>query len=190
MRETTSEAKKKRLAKRLKIVEYLFGVGKQTRVDDPRSRTGHPSGPSALESPGTGVVLPASDLNEPLPSGDQPEQPLETFDRLSAPVIIIRNEKRMLQEAVDALFDNGKRGRAVLRNLRLEASQIAERYASGETGSLPPESLGKRVDYSGRSVIVVGPELRLHQSVVCPRNGARIVRKPFIYHRLEEKGDG
>jgi len=104
---------------------------------------------------------------------------------LNAPDIIIRNEKRMLQEAVDALFDNGRRG---ARSPAQQAPpQVALRHAQGQVGPLPPEPARKRVDYSGRSVIVVGPELRLHQCGL-PKKMALELFKPFIYNKLEERG--
>src|SRR5947199_7590406 len=105
---------------------------------------------------------------------------------LSAPDMIIRNEKRMLQEAVDALFDNGRRGRAITgankRPLKAQSDML-----KGKSGGFRQNLLGKRVDYSGRSVIVVGPELRLHQCGL-PKKMALELFKPFIYNKLEERG--
>jgi DNA-directed RNA polymerase subunit beta' len=100
--------------------------------------------------------------------------------------MIIRNEKRMLQEAVDALFDNGRRGRAITGQNRRPLKSLSD-MLKGKTGRFRQNLLGKRVDYSGRSVIVVGPELRLHQCGL-PKKMALELFKPFIYNKLEERG--
>src|SRR5687767_6987607 len=105
---------------------------------------------------------------------------------LKAPDVIIRNEKRMLQEAVDALFDNGRRGR-VLRGANNRPLKSLSDTLKGKQGRFRQNLLGKRVDYSGRSVIVVGPELKLHQCGL-PKKMALELFKPFIYHRLEQRG--
>lgn len=110
---------------------------------------------------------------------------LKRLIELDAPEIIIRNEKRMLQEAVDALIDNGKRGRVVTQNGR-PLKSLAD-YLKGKQGRFRQNLLGKRVDYSGRSVIVVGPELEMHQCGL-PKIMALELFKPFVYRRLEEKG--
>ncbi len=110
---------------------------------------------------------------------------LKRLIELDAPEIIIRNEKRMLQEAVDALIDNGKRGRVVTQNGR-PLKSLAD-YLKGKQGRFRQNLLGKRVDYSGRSVIVVGPELQMHQCGL-PKIMALELFKPFVYRRLEEKG--
>ena len=105
---------------------------------------------------------------------------------LNAPDIIIRNEKRMLQEAVDALFDNGRRGRAITGPNKRPLKSLSD-MLKGKSGRFRQNLLGKRVDYSGRSVIVVGPELRLHQCGL-PKKMALELFKPFIYNKLEERG--
>ena len=105
---------------------------------------------------------------------------------LRAPEVIIRNEKRMLQEAVDALFDNGRRGR-VLRGVKNRPLKSLSDTLKGKQGRFRQNLLGKRVDYSGRSVIVVGPELKLHQCGL-PKIMALELFKPFIYNRLEKEG--
>ena len=105
---------------------------------------------------------------------------------LKAPDVIIRNEKRMLQEAVDALFDNGRRGR-VLRGANNRPLKSLSDTLKGKQGRFRQNLLGKRVDYSGRSVIVVGPELKLHQCGL-PKKMALELFKPFIYNKLEERG--
>ncbi|MCX8060094.1 MAG: DNA-directed RNA polymerase subunit beta', partial [Aquificaceae bacterium] len=110
---------------------------------------------------------------------------LKRLIELDAPEIIIRNEKRMLQEVVSALIDNGKRGRVVTQNGR--ALKSLSDYLRGKQGRFRQNLLGKRVDYSGRSVIVVGPELKMHQCGL-PRIMALELFKPFVYRRLEEKG--
>ena len=108
------------------------------------------------------------------------------LQELKAPEIIIRNEKRMLQEAVDALFDNGRRGRP-LRGPNKRPLKSLSDMLKGKQGRFRQNLLGKRVDYSGRSVIVVGPELKMHQCGL-PKKMAIELFKPFIYHKLEEKG--
>ncbi len=105
---------------------------------------------------------------------------------LHAPEVIVRNEKRMLQEAVDALFDNGRRGR-VLRGANNRPLKSLSDTLKGKQGRFRQNLLGKRVDYSGRSVIVVGPDLKLHQCGL-PKKMALELFKPFIYHRLEQTG--
>ena len=105
---------------------------------------------------------------------------------LNAPEVIIRNEKRMLQEAVDALFDNGRRGRVITGPSKRPLKSLSD-MLKGKPGRFRQNLLGKRVDYSGRSVIVVGPELRLHQCGL-PKSMALELFKPFIYSKLEERG--
>jgi DNA-directed RNA polymerase subunit beta' len=111
---------------------------------------------------------------------------LKRLIELGAPDIIVRNEKRMLQEAVDALFDNGRRGRAITGPNKRPLKSLSD-MLKGKTGRFRQNLLGKRVDYSGRSVIVVGPELRLHQCGL-PKKMALELFKPFIYNKLEERG--
>ena len=105
---------------------------------------------------------------------------------LRAPDIIIRNEKRMLQESVDALFDNGRRGRVITGSNKRPLKSLSD-MLKGKQGRFRQNLLGKRVDYSGRSVIVVGPELKLHQCGL-PKKLALELFKPFIYSRLESMG--
>ena len=128
-----------------------------------------------------------SDLNDLYRRVINRNNRLKRLQELNAPEIIIRNEKRMLQEAVDALFDNGRRGQAdywVLINVR---SRVLSDMLKGKQGRFRQNLLGKRVDYSGRSVIVVGPELKLHQCGL-PKTMALELFKPFIYNKLEERG--
>ena len=127
-----------------------------------------------------------SDLNDLYRRVINRNNRLKRLLELSAPEIIIRNEKRMLQEAVDALFDNGKRGRTILGANKRPLKSLSD-MLKGKQGRFRQNLLGKRVDYSGRSVIVVGPELKLHQCGL-PKKMALELFKPFIYHRLEEKG--
>ena len=105
---------------------------------------------------------------------------------LRAPDIIVRNEKRMLQEAVDALFDNGRRGRTITGANKRPLKSLSD-MLKGKQGRFRQNLLGKRVDYSGRSVIVTGPELKLHQCGL-PKKMALELFKPFIYSRLDAKG--
>ena len=111
---------------------------------------------------------------------------LKRLMELKAPGVIIRNEMRMLQEAVDALFDNGRRGRAIRGPNKRPLKSLSD-MLKGKQGRFRQNLLGKRVDYSGRSVIVVGPELRLHQCGL-PKKMALELFKPFIFHKLEERG--
>ena len=105
---------------------------------------------------------------------------------LRAPDIIVRNEKRMLQEAVDALFDNGRRGRVITGANKRPLKSLSD-MLKGKQGRFRQNLLGKRVDYSGRSIIVTGPELKLHQCGL-PKKMALELFKPFIYSRLDAKG--
>jgi DNA-directed RNA polymerase subunit beta' len=184
-KETTSEAKKKRLAKRLKIIESFLESGNKPEwmilevvpVIPPDLR---PLGPL------DGGRFATSDLNDLYRRVINRNNRLKRLLELNAPEIIIRNEKRMLQEAVDALFDNGKRGRTILGANKKPLKSLSD-MLRGKQGRFRQNLLGKRVDYSGRSVIVVGPELKLHQCGL-PKKMALELFKPFIYHRLEEKG--
>ena len=127
-----------------------------------------------------------SDLNDLYRRVINRNNRLRRLLELNAPDIIIRNEKRMLQEAVDALFDNGRRGRAITGPNKRPLKSLAD-MLKGKSGRFRQNLLGKRVDYSGRSVIVVGPELRLHQCGL-PKKMALELYKPFIYNKLEERG--
>src|SRR6202522_992973 len=128
----------------------------------------------------------ASDLNDLYRRVINRNNRLKKLMDLHAPEVIVRNEKRMLQEAVDALFDNGRRGR-VLRGANNRPLKSLSDTLKGKQGRFRQNLLGKRVDYSGRSVIVVGPDLKLHQCGL-PKKMALELFKPFIYHRLEQKG--
>ncbi|MBF6560291.1 MAG: DNA-directed RNA polymerase subunit beta', partial [Candidatus Binataceae bacterium] len=127
-----------------------------------------------------------SDLNDLYRRVINRNNRLKRLIELNAPDIIVRNEKRMLQEAVDALFDNGRRGRAITGPAKRPLKSLSD-MLKGKSGRFRQNLLGKRVDYSGRSVIVVGPELRLHQCGL-PKKMALELFKPFIYSKLEEKG--
>src|SRR5208283_1315056 len=127
-----------------------------------------------------------SDLNDLYRRVINRNNRLEHLLEIGAPEIIIRNEKRMLQEAVDSLIDNGRRGRSVAVSGDHKAKSLSD-MLRGKQGRFRQNLLGKRVDYSGRSVIVVGPDLKLHQCGL-PKKMALELFKPFIYHRLEQTG--
>ena len=127
-----------------------------------------------------------SDLNDLYRRVINRNNRLKRLIELRAPDIIIRNEKRMLQEAVDALFDNGRRGRVITGANKRPLKSLAD-MLKGKQGRFRQNLLGKRVDYSGRSVIVVGPELKLHECGL-PKKMALELFKPFIYARLDAKG--
>lgn len=184
MKETASEAKKRKLAKRLKIVNGFLnsGVKPEWMILDVI-----PVLPPELRPlvPLDGGRFATSDLNDLYRRVINRNNRLKRLIELNAPEIIIRNEKRMLQEAVDALFDNSKRARAVsLTNRPLKSLSDMLR---GKQGRFRQNLLGKRVDYSGRSVIVVGPELKLHQCGL-PKYMALELFKPFVFGRLIKKG--
>lgn len=185
MKETSSEAKKKRLAKRLKIIESFLESGNKPEW---MILEVVPVIPPDLRPlvPLDGGRFATSDLNDLYRRVINRNNRLKRLLELSAPEIIIRNEKRMLQEAVDALFDNGKRGRTILGANKKPLKSLSD-MLRGKQGRFRQNLLGKRVDYSGRSVIVVGPELKLHQCGL-PKKMALELFKPFIYHRLEERG--
>ncbi|MCJ7747022.1 MAG: DNA-directed RNA polymerase subunit beta' [Desulfobacterales bacterium] len=185
MKETTSEAKKRRLAKRLKIIESFLDSGNKPEW---MILEVVPVIPPDLRPlvPLDGGRFATSDLNDLYRRVINRNNRLKRLLELNAPEIIIRNEKRMLQEAVDALFDNGKRGRTILGANKKPLKSLSD-MLRGKQGRFRQNLLGKRVDYSGRSVIVVGPELKLHQCGL-PKKMALELFKPFIYHRLEEKG--
>jgi DNA-directed RNA polymerase subunit beta' len=185
MKETASEAKKKRLAKRLKIIESFLESGNKPEW---MILEVVPVIPPDLRPlvPLDGGRFATSDLNDLYRRVINRNNRLKRLLELNAPEIIIRNEKRMLQEAVDALFDNGKRGRTILGANKKPLKSLSD-MLRGKQGRFRQNLLGKRVDYSGRSVIVVGPELKLHQCGL-PKKMALELFKPFIYHRLEQKG--
>src|SRR5499426_820694 len=182
---TSSETKLKRLSKRIKLVEAFLESGNRPEY---MVLTVIPVIPPDLRPlvPLDGGRFATSDLNDLYRRVINRNNRLKRLMELSAPDMIIRNEKRMLQEAVDALFDNGRRGRAITGQNRRPLKSLSD-MLKGKTGRFRQNLLGKRVDYSGRSVIVVGPELRLHQCGL-PKKMALELFKPFIYNKLEERG--
>src|ERR1700704_2300963 len=185
MQETESDIKHKKLAKRLKIVEAFRYSGNKPEW---MILTVVPVIPPDLRPlvPLDGGRFATSDLNDLYRRVINRNNRLKRRMGLRAPDIIIRNEKRMLQEAVDALFDNGRRGRVITGANKRPLKSLAD-MLKGKQGRFRQNLLGKRVDYSGRSVIVVGPELRLHQCGL-PKKMALELFKPFIYSRLDAKG--
>ena len=185
MHETESDIKHKKLAKRLKIVEAFRYSGNKPEW---MILTVVPVIPPDLRPlvPLDGGRFATSDLNDLYRRVINRNNRLKRLMELRAPDIIIRNEKRMLQEAVDALFDNGRRGRVITGANKRPLKSLAD-MLKGKQGRFRQNLLGKRVDYSGRSVIVVGPELRLHQCGL-PKKMALELFKPFIYSRLDAKG--
>ncbi len=183
--ESTSELKPKKLAKRLKIVEGFIESGNRPEW---MILTVVPVIPPELRPlvPLDGGRFATSDLNDLYRRVINRNNRLKRLIELRAPDIIIRNEKRMLQESVDALFDNGRRGRVITGANKRPLKSLAD-MLKGKQGRFRQNLLGKRVDYSGRSVIVVGPELKLHQCGL-PKKMALELFKPFIYSRLDAKG--
>src|SRR6195952_2171624 len=177
--------KQKKLVKRLKVVEAFIDSGNRPEwmilqvipVIPPELRPLVPL---------DGGRFATSDLNDLYRRVINRNNRLKRLIELKAPDIIVRNEKRMLQESVDALFDNGRRGRTITGANKRPLKSIAD-MLKGKQGRFRQNLLGKRVDYSGRSVIVVGPELKLHQCGL-PKKMALELFKPFIYARLEAKG--
>src|SRR6266566_781417 len=185
MREATSEAKRKKIAKRLKVVEAFRESGNRPEW---MMLTVIPVLPPDLRPlvPLDGGRFATSDLNDLYRRVINRNNRLKRLIDIRAPEVILRNEKRMLQEAVDALFDNGRRSRAVRGQGNRPLKSLSD-MLKGKQGRFRQNLLGKRVDYSGRSVIVVGPELRLHQCGL-PKAMAVELFKPFIIHKLVEKG--
>ncbi len=185
MKTETSAQKKLKYAKRLKVVEAFRKSNNkpQWMILDVL-----PVIPPELRPlvPLDGGRFATSDLNDLYRRVINRNNRLKKLMDLHAPEVIVRNEKRMLQEAVDALFDNGRRGR-VLRGANNRPLKSLSDTLKGKQGRFRQNLLGKRVDYSGRSVIVVGPELKLHQCGL-PKKMALELFKPFIYHRLEQTG--
>jgi DNA-directed RNA polymerase subunit beta' len=185
LRETTSEAKRKKLVKRLKLVEAFLEsncrpewmILEVVPVIPPELRPLVPL---------DGGRFATSDLNDLYRRVINRNNRLKRLIELRAPEIIVRNEKRMLQEAVDALFDNGRRGRAITGANKRPLKSLSD-MLKGKQGRFRQNLLGKRVDYSGRSVIVVGPELKLHQCGL-PKKMALELFKPFVYSKLELYG--
>ena len=185
MRSENSVQKKLRFAKRLKVVDSFR---KSTNKPEWMILDVVPVIPPELRPlvPLDGGRFATSDLNDLYRRVINRNNRLKKLIELKAPDVIIRNEKRMLQEAVDALFDNGRRGR-VLRGANNRPLKSLSDTLKGKQGRFRQNLLGKRVDYSGRSVIVVGPELKLHQCGL-PKKMALELFKPFIYNKLEERG--
>jgi len=181
----TTELKPKKLAKRLKLVEAFIHSNNRPEW---MILTVVPVIPPELRPlvPLDGGRFATSDLNDLYRRVINRNNRLRRLMELRAPDIIIRNEKRMLQEAVDALFDNGRRGRVITGANKRPLKSLAD-MLKGKQGRFRQNLLGKRVDYSGRSVIVVGPELKLHQCGL-PKKMALELFKPFIYARLDAKG--
>ena len=183
--ETKSEAKIKRLTKRLKLIESFIQSGNK-----PEWMILHtlPVLPPDLRPlvPLDGGRFATSDLNDLYRRVINRNNRLKRLLELNAPDIIVRNEKRMLQEAVDALLDNGRRGRAITGSNKRPLKSLAE-LIKGKQGRFRQNLLGKRVDYSGRSVIVVGPTLRLHQCGI-PKKMALELFKPYIFSKLHTRG--
>jgi DNA-directed RNA polymerase subunit beta' len=185
MKDETSLQKKLKFARRLKVVESFRKSGNKPEwmildvipVIPPELRPLVPL---------DGGRFATSDLNDLYRRVINRNNRLKKLMELSAPDVIVRNEKRMLQEAVDALFDNGRRGH-VLRGANNRPLKSLSDTLKGKQGRFRQNLLGKRVDYSGRSVIVVGPELKLHQCGL-PKQMALELFKPFIYQRLEQRG--
>ena len=185
VRETSSEARRKKLVKRLKLVEAFLESNSRPEwmilevvpVIPPELRPLVPL---------DGGRFATSDLNDLYRRVINRNNRLKRLIELRAPDIIVRNEKRMLQEAVDALFDNGRRGRIITGANKRPLKSLSD-MLKGKQGRFRQNLLGKRVDYSGRSVIVVGPELKLHQCGL-PKKMALELFKPFIYSKLELYG--
>ncbi|MCX5836195.1 MAG: DNA-directed RNA polymerase subunit beta', partial [Deltaproteobacteria bacterium] len=186
LRGTNSDTKRKKLVKRLKVVEAL--MKSKTNKPEWMILTVLPVIPPDLRPlvPLDGGRFATSDLNDLYRRVINRNNRLKRLQELNAPEIIIRNEKRMLQEAVDVLFDNGRRGRAITGSNKRPLRSLSD-MLKGKQGRFRQNLLGKRVDYSGRSVITVGPDLRLHQCGL-PKKMALELFKPFVYNRLEEKG--
>ena len=182
---TTSEAKLKKMSKRLKLMEAFLSSGNKPEW---MVLTVLPVLPPDLRPlvPLDGGRFATSDLNDLYRRVINRNNRLKRLLDLNAPDIIVRNEKRMLQESVDALLDNGRRGRAITGSNKRPLKSLAD-MIKGKQGRFRQNLLGKRVDYSGRSVIVVGPTLRLHQCGL-PKKMALELFKPFIYSRLQMLG--
>ena len=185
LRTSTSDTKRKKMIKRLKVIEALR---KSDNKPEWMILTVLPVIPPDLRPlvPLDGGRFATSDLNDLYRRVINRNNRLKRLQELNAPEIIIRNEKRMLQEAVDVLFDNGRRGRAITGTNKRPLRSLSD-MLKGKQGRFRQNLLGKRVDYSGRSVITVGPDLRLHQCGL-PKKMALELFKPFVYNRLMDKG--
>jgi len=182
---TRSETKLKRFSKRVKLVEAFIDSGNRPEY---MILTVLPVLPPDLRPlvPLDGGRFATSDLNDLYRRVINRNNRLKRLLELNAPDIIVRNEKRMLQESVDALLDNGRRGRAITGTNRRPLKSLAD-MIKGKQGRFRQNLLGKRVDYSGRSVIVVGPTLKLHQCGL-PKKMALELFKPFIFSKLQLRG--
>jgi DNA-directed RNA polymerase subunit beta' len=182
---TRSETKLKRLSKRVKLVEAFIESGNRPEY---MIMTVLPVLPPDLRPlvPLDGGRFATSDLNDLYRRAINRNNRLKRLLELNAPDIIVRNEKRMLQEAVDALLDNGRRGRAITGTNKRPLKSLAD-MIKGKQGRFRQNLLGKRVDYSGRSVIVVGPKLKLHECGL-PKKMALELFKPFIFSKLQRRG--
>ena len=185
MRAATSEAKRKKLAKRLKVIGAFRESGNRPEW---MMLSVIPVLPPDLRPlvPLDGGRFATSDLNDLYRRVINRNNRLKRLLELNAPEIIIRNERRMLQEAVDALFDNGRRGKTITGPNKRPLKSLSD-MLKGKQGRFRQNLLGKRVDYSGRSVIVVGPHLKLHECGL-PKKMALELFKPVIYNKLEERG--
>ena len=185
LKEATGELKPKKIIKRLKVVESFI---ESKNRPEWMILTVLPVIPPELRPlvPLDGGRFATSDLNDLYRRVINRNNRLKRLIELRAPDIIVRNEKRMLQEAVDALFDNGRRGRVITGTNKRPLKSLSD-MLKGKQGRFRQNLLGKRVDFSGRSVIVTGPELKLHQCGL-PKKMALELFKPFIYSRLEAKG--
>ena len=185
LKEATGELKPKKIIKRLKVVESFLESGNRPEW---MILTVVPVIPPELRPlvPLDGGRFATSDLNDLYRRVINRNNRLKRLIELRAPDIIVRNEKRMLQESVDALFDNGRRGRVITGSNKRPLKSLSD-MLKGKQGRFRQNLLGKRVDFSGRSVIVTGPELKLHQCGL-PKKMALELFKPFIYSRLEAKG--
>ena len=184
MVKTNSVAKRKKLAKRLKIIDAFR---ESENLPEWMIMDVIPVLPPDLRPlvPLDGGRFATSDLNDLYRRVINRNNRLKRLQELNAPDIIIRNEKRMLQEAVDVLFDNGRRGKTITGASKRPLKSLSD-MLKGKQGRFRQNLLGKRVDYSGRTVIVIGPNLRLHQCGL-PKKMALKLFKPFIYNKLEEK---
>ena len=185
LRDSTSELKTKKYSKRLKVVEAFLTSGAKPEW---MILTIVPVIPPDLRPlvPLDGGRFATSDLNDLYRRVINRNNRLKRLSELRAPDIIIRNEKRMLQESVDALFDNGRRGRVITGTNKRPLKSLSD-MLKGKQGRFRQNLLGKRVDYSGRSVITVGPNMKLHECGL-PKKMALELFKPFIYARLDAKG--
>ncbi|HHX82271.1 MAG TPA: DNA-directed RNA polymerase subunit beta', partial [Pseudomonadaceae bacterium] len=179
---TNSETKSKKLSKRLKLLEAFYNSGNKPEWMILEALPVLPPDLRPLV-PLDGGRFATSDLNDLYRRVINRNNRLKRLLELNAPDIIVRNEKRMLQEAVDALLDNGRRGRAITGSNKRPLKSLAD-MIKGKQGRFRQNLLGKRVDYSGRSVIVVGPELKMYQCGL-PKLMALELFKPFIFHKLE-----